>query len=339
MLTSDARLLRAHQLDFKAMVRRRLTNLSPNRLNAERVEQLRDDNPDKPLMRDLAGGMRVHRLEGFLPNGNLPRTPLRATYVAVAPAVNRMLGDLVQQQLAFILPLATAQRHVPDLHLCKAHWTRKKGKASGRPIGDLTFVDGTPLNTPETAAAAAAYYGEILHPTIEDIAAIWLTVLKGNPNAQWADLRIWKMDLRGAYKLICFGPDDEGLFGMLLTEDLVCLQIAGIFGWAGTPAAFQVITRAITWELRHSLQSDVMMYVDDIIGVGMVDHVRMDLDRIRDICTSLLGPTSVADDKTEYGRRLDVIWYVIDLDTKRVLISHKNLLSALHGFMKCTDWR
>jgi hypothetical protein len=123
MLTSDARLLRAHQLDFKAMVRRRLTNLSPNRLNAERVEQLRDDNPDKALMRDLAGGMRVHRPEGFLPNGNLPRTPLRATYVAVAPAVNRMLGDLVQQQLAFILPLATAQRYVPDLHLCKAHWT------------------------------------------------------------------------------------------------------------------------------------------------------------------------------------------------------------------------
>jgi hypothetical protein len=161
----------------------------------------------------------------------------------------------------------------------------------------------------------------------------WLTVLKRNPQEEWVDLRIWKMDLRGAYTLICFGADDAGLFGILLTEDLVYLQIAGIFGWAGTPAAFQVVTRAITWELRHSLQSDVMMYVDDIIGVGMVDHVRTDLDRTRDICTSLLGPTSVADDKTEYGCRLDVIGYVIDLDTNRVSISHKNLLSALHGFI------
>jgi hypothetical protein len=120
---------------------------------------------------------------------------------------------------------------------------------------------------------------------------------------------------------------------MLLTGDLVYLQIAGIFGWAGTPAAFQVITRSITWELRHALQSEVMMYVDDIVGVGMVDHVRTDIDRTRDICTDLLGPTAVADDKTEEGRRLDVIGYVIDLDTQRVSISRKNLLSALHGFI------
>jgi hypothetical protein len=164
------------------------------RINPERVNGLRDDNPDKPLMGELARGMTVHRTEGFKPNGNLPRTPLRATYVTVAPAVNKMLGDLVEQKLAFILPLEMAQQHVPDLHMCKAHWTRKKGKASGRPLGDHTFVDGTPLNTPETAAAVAAHYGEILHPTIEDIAAMvwqfWLKVLKRNPNAQWSDLRI-----------------------------------------------------------------------------------------------------------------------------------------------------
>ena len=141
------------------------------------------------------------------------------------------------------------------------------------------------------------------------------------------------MDLKGAYGLICFRPDDAGLFGMLLTGDLVYLQIAGIFGWAGTPAAFQVDTRAITWELRHSLQSDVMMYVDDIIGVGMADHIQTDLDLTRTVCTSLLGPSAVADDKTEQGRRLDVIGYVIDLDTQRVSIFRKNLLSALHGFI------
>ena len=337
MVMSDTALLRAHQLDFKAMVRRRLKSLAPNRLNPQRVNGLRDDNPDKYLMGELARGMTVHRPEGFTPNGNLPRTPLRATYVTVAPAVNKMLGDLVEQKLAFILPLEMAQRHVPDLHLCKAHWTRKKGKASGRPLGDLTFVDGTPLNTPETAAAAAAHYGEILHPTIEDISAMvwqfWLKVLKRNPDAQWSDLRIWKMDLKGAYTLICFGPDDAGLFGMLLTGDLVYLQIAGIFGWAGTPAAFQVVTRAIMWELRHTLQSDVMMYVDDIIGVGMADHIQTDLHLTRTVCTNLLGPSAVADDKTEQGRRLDVIGYVIDLDTQRVSISRKNLLSALHGFI------
>ena len=92
-------------------------------------------------------------------------------------------------------------------------------------------------------------------------------------------------------------------------------EISFTFGWAGTPAAFEVVTRAITWELHHSLQSDVMMYVDDIIGVGMANHIQTDLDLTRTVCTSLLGPSAVVDDKTEQGRRLDVIGYMIDLDT------------------------
>lgn len=41
--------------------------------------------------------------EAFSPNGKEQQTPLRATYVSVAPAVNKMLGDVVEQRLAFIL--------------------------------------------------------------------------------------------------------------------------------------------------------------------------------------------------------------------------------------------
>ena len=118
---------------------------------------LREDNPERALMSDLAEGVRVHLPEGFCPNGNQPQTPSRATYVSVAPAVNKMLGDIVEQKLAFILLFDLAKRHVPRMHLGKAHWTKKKGKPFGRQLGDLTLVDGTPLNTPETSAAAAAY--------------------------------------------------------------------------------------------------------------------------------------------------------------------------------------
>ena len=247
-----------------------------------------------------------------------------------------MLGDVVEQRLAFLLPLDMARTYVPQLHLCKAHWTRKKGKASGRPLGDLTYVDGTPINTPETSAAAAEFYGPILHPTIEDITLMvinfWTQLVRKDPTAQWCNLRLWKMDLKGAYTLISFRPEDVGLFGMLLTDNVVYFQTAGIFGWGGTPAAFMVVTRAITWELSHALKSSTTMYVDDIIGVGMVDHIDDDLAITKAICTDLLGSTAVADDKTEVGRRVDVIGYVIDLDRERVLISHKNFLTTLHGF-------
>ena len=243
----------------------------------------------------------------------------------------------MEQKLAFLLPLELAQQHVPELHLCKAHWCTKKGKASGRPLGDLSYVDGTPLNTDETAEAATEHYGQITHPTIDDIAIMihtfWTEAKRRDPSRRWEDLRLWKMDLKGAYTLLSFRPEDVGLSGMLLTGDLVYLQIAGIFGWAGTPAAFQVVTRAISWELKHALRSSTLMYVDDIIGVCFADNVDEDLARTRSICTSLLGSGAVADDKTEQGLRLDIIGYTVDLETMRVSIAKKNFLTALHGFI------
>jgi hypothetical protein len=116
---------------------------------------------------------------------------------------------------------------------------------------------------------------------------------------------------------------------MMLTDNVVYLQLAGIFRWARTPAA---LTRAIQWELLHALTSSTIMYVDDIVGVCMASDVTEDLRRTREICVNLLGPTSVADDKTECSRRMEVIGYVIDLDARRMSISRKNLLAALHGF-------
>jgi hypothetical protein len=47
-----------------------------------------------------------------------------------------------------------------------------------------------------------------------------------------------------------------------------------------------------------------------------------------------LGPAAVATEKRENGRRLDIIGYVIDLDTQRVSIARKNYLNTLYGFLE-----
>jgi hypothetical protein len=98
---------------------------------------------------------------------------------------------------------------------------------------------------------------------------------------------------------LSFRPEDVGLFAMLLSEDAVYFQMTGIFGWSGTPAAFQVVTRAITWELKHALRSRTVMYVDDIIGVCFVDQLDAGLAITSTICTDLLGSGAVADDKMD----------------------------------------
>ena len=79
-------------------------------------------------MIDLAGGMRVHFPQRFTANGKSVQTALRATYLSVSSAVNIMLGDIIEQQLTFVVSFDIVKELVPNLHLCKAHWTRKKGK-------------------------------------------------------------------------------------------------------------------------------------------------------------------------------------------------------------------
>lgn len=141
------------------------------------------------------------------------------------------------------------------------------------------------------------------------------------------------MDLRGAYTLLSFRPEDAGLFGMELTGDLIYLQMCGIFGWLSAPATFQVVTRALKWEFKSLLTSYTEMYVDDVIGVCFAENVATDIKEATRIYLSLLGPESVATDKTETGTRLEIIGYVVDLDTMRVSIARKNFLSPIHGFL------
>ena len=339
LVDSDVRCFQAAQLDFVAMVRRRLKTLEPTRLNASRVNGLRADNPESRLMMELATkGMYVPKPVDFKTNGQETPAPLRASYLKVHQAVDRMLADTVQRRLAFLLPKQMALEAVPNLHLATAHWAPKKGKASGRPIGDLSHVAGMPLNTPATTAAAEAHYGRIEHPTIEDIVRMVNEFhsdrLKLHPDARWTDLRLWKMDLRGAYTLLSFAPEDTALFAMELANDLVYFQFVGIFGWSCTPAAFQTVTRAIKFELKHKLKSRTLMYVDDVIGVGLATDIEEDIRLCTEACTQLLGPDAVATEKTEHGLRVEVIGYVIDLGRGIVSIARKNFLNTLYGFLQ-----
>ena len=141
---------------------------------------------------------------------------------------------------------------------------------------------------------------------------------------------MWKTDLRGAYQLMSLHPDFAKYFGMEIHGE--CIHLCGIFGWTCTPAAFQVISRGIQWELLHSLKGRCRMYVDDIIGVCLAKDLDSDVQRAKDVCTSLLGPKAIAEDKTETGTRLDVLGYVIDIKQRLVSISRKNFLNAVYGF-------
>ena len=153
---------------------------------------------------------------------------------------------------------------------------------------------------------ATTYCGEIVHPTKQEIAAMVAT-FTAEQGANSSEVVLWKVDLKAAYTLLSYRPEDVGLFAMELTDELAYLQFVGSFGWSGTPAAFQVITRALQWEMKHALAGKALMYVDDLVGVCLRKDIAANLTDARKIITQLLGSNAVADDKTERGRRMDVM--------------------------------
>ena len=346
-VANDLREYIANGESIQAMAEQRIKAFGASRLSNDRtplVEVLLPTNPETQLLQRLASqGMRLMVDPKFVPNSRLKvRPPLRPKYIATKSAVNKLLfTNFYEKGLAVILPLSAlnAGQDKESYHLSPLSWAPKAGTPKGRPIGDCS--DGgkgaRALNSTHTKTECDRKWGQIKHPTISQIATMVDHFLTDHPVALNCDpgdeVVIWKMDLKGAYTLLSFNSTDVPLLGMELTDDLVMFFLCGIFGWTGTPACFQVVTRAIMHELKARLRGRALMYVDDIFGVSKRRDLDHDLTTAKLICESMLGPDSVEDKKTESGTRLTVISYDIDINKRIVTVAHRNVLKALHGFL------
>ena len=237
---------------------------------------------------------------------------------------------------------------IKDVHFSPLSWAEKHGKVSGRPIGDCLDrgpSPSEPINSKYTKEASDKLWGQIYHrlyiirlwSVYDDIARMVLDFYVREKlteqEMKWGDVRIFKMDLKGAFMLLTFETGAVRKVAMEMSDDLVMIFLCGVFGWTGTPAAFQVLNRTILWEINQIIHGFALTYSDDIIGVTREKHLKDDLLRCKTTCTNLLGPDAVEDSKTETGRRLTTLGFDVDLDKSLVTISDKNVMRAFHGFV------
>jgi hypothetical protein len=105
----------------------------------------------------------------------------------------------------------------------------------------------------------------------------------------------------------------------------------GLFGWTGTPFAFQVVSRLLHQNLlRKGVRQ--LVYVDDVGGACRESDLTSVKQSVRKEAEGLLGPRALAEQKWESGRRIDYIGWVIDLDSRQVFLKRRNFLKVLHGF-------
>ena len=333
------RLLAHHGGNFHAMATERLQDMTAERMSHDRVDRLSPTNPELELLHGLVEGMPVDLPEGFYPNSSpgASRSPLRQLYRTAHKAVDALLYKLAALGWAFVLTMDSALT-IPGIHFSPAHWAVKPAKQSGRAIVDSTDCTSLypVLNSPTVAAAAEARFGRIIHPTIEDMVRTIWEFKSQHPQEPWARIALWKMDLRNAYHLLSFESKSCQLFAVELLGGICLIFLCGMFGWSATPACFQVVTRAIVYELGQRLLGRVHMYVDDVIGICLECDRPSEIATTTAVCTSLLGPDAVADDKTEFttagSRSIDFIGYTIDLQLLVVTLTRRNFLRTLYAF-------
>jgi len=109
----------------------------------------------------------------------------------------------------------------------------------------------------------------------------------------------------------------------------------GMFGWTGTPAAFDVVTRVLRKKLRSVLSGEANIYVDDILGACAQSELASDMSFVRKVVIDLLGPHSLSLDKEETSViRKEIVWvgWGIDLKTETISLSMRNYLKCLYAF-------
>ena len=318
-----------------------LAELARRRQNAEgrRERRLNDGraallggNGDIQIERlcDLAHfGVMVHRKPGFVENSEPP--PLRKKYMLVASAVNKKLAEQLQLGNG-ILVRNTAARHISGIHYSSIHWTEQAGKIAGRVLMDPSNAEEgkDSLNSDEATEAAKEKYGEIRHPTIDNIIRM---IIKMAELHGWDNIVLWKMDVKGAFTLLDFNPEDVRLLAYEVTGDLTYIPIAGIFGLGGMPFAFNVPTNVLRDRARLLVKGLLDVYCDDGIGCCHKDDRQHDMRVFGETIISILGEDAIAEDKSEWGRSMDVLGWNIDLDSMSFSLSVKNSNNAITRFV------
>ena len=308
-----------------------------DRLSMERIDRIVSvDDPDRTKLMELVTGMKLLVSEDFVPNNTPP--PMRMLYKEVAGSVNKGLLKLWESDLVFIFDKSEMSKFAEPIHYTPLHWTTKVGKEGGRVLFDSKDCSSGPaLNSDRAREMLKELYGEISHPLIDDFAEMILDfaaecIKKYGTEFAWDDLILWKGDLKGAFTLLSFSPEGVQYLACELTDDLVMVYHTGLFGWTGTPYAFDVITRVLRREIGKRIRGRMHMYVDDLFGITLKRFLDEDMTAARSVCEGLLGSQAMAEDKWEVGLRLDIIGWSVDLELSRVSIARRNFLKIVYGF-------
>jgi hypothetical protein len=314
-------------------------------------------------------GITLPIYDGFAPSSasTRPTRKIRTLYQQVHNGVNRSLVDLFRSHLVLLLPTVFLLR-LNLVHFTPIGWTTKEGNADGRNLFDAKDGRGaSPLNPVDKEQYTEDIRSEWGTISSADLASICRMILAfeaetagimGN-SFLLKDVILFKVDLSKAFHLLSFNPESVpylacelfqsewprfseevkellARLGIGVTDDDTLswsmVYITGSFGLILLPFVFAVVTRCLLVLLLKSIHGKLCSYVDDSMGVCLRSQLHHDICTICEVIELLLGPTAVEWKKWYFGRVLVMIGWKIDLDSRLVSLSRKNLMKVAYGF-------
>ena len=314
-------------------------------------------------------GIPIHVDPSWSPSASFGPCP--AKYRRVHSAINaHVLGDRANQ-FCVLLPMSFVsdyQQRAPlgrQFHIQNFGLAAKNGKPQGRLTCNCSGAgcplhrrsprfrtaasrQGVPppvcpLNTDFVVTRAIELYGEINHPTLVQIIR---TILRAAALYGWDNLVIFKDDLMAFYRLLSFDPRDVHKMSFQAFHpptsshcQWVVVGLSGNFGWSALPMAMEVITRLLRVLIGWLISGFMLMYVDDIMIITSRAQATSDRAIALAQIAGLLGPHAHAPEKYEstdtpgQPRKIDILGWCINLDTRTVSVAYKNQVRALHWFM------
>ena len=107
------------------------------------------------------------------------------------------------------------------------------------------------------------------------------------------EVMLWAKDLKGAFTLLRFHPSQSRLFALGLVCGLTTICPCGNFGWAGTPYAFNVVSRTLDVITKDTIEGAGLWYVDDRNAGSNRRTYEKDFSRIDVEVRTLLGPRRI----------------------------------------------
>jgi hypothetical protein len=89
--------------------------------------------------------------------------------------------------------------------------------------------------------------------------------------------------------------------------------------------AFDVITRALRWELQYILKGVGDGYVEEFFGITLTDNLLHDMGAVTDKIRALLGNNAINESKSKHGCRMEIIGWDLDLDKQLVTVGERCL--------------